>query len=161
VPSLACRVADPQRYGVVEFGADGEPRAIVEKPPSPPSPYAVTGLYFYDARAASVAASMKPSARGELEITDVNNHYLQRGQLRVEQLGRGFAWLDMGTPDSLLRASEFIEAVEQRQGLKIAVPEEIAWRMGFIDRSHFAQIAADARLGESYRGYLKSLLAEG
>ena len=155
---FATQVADPQRYGVVELSEDGAPLAIVEKPERPASAYAVTGLYFYDNQAPAIAAALKPSARGELEITDVNNHYLSRGALQVERLGRGFAWLDMGSPESLLRASEFIEAVEQRQGLKIGVPEEVAWRLGYIDQAQFTRLA-DETGNEQYGAYLRRLAA--
>jgi glucose-1-phosphate thymidylyltransferase len=121
-------VRDPGQYGVVDFAANGTPRAIVEKPVVPPSNYAVTGLYFYDEEAPDIAATLKPSRRGELAITDLNNHYLQPGRLELETLGRGLAWLDTGTPESLLQAAEFVATIEVRQGLKIACPEEIAWR---------------------------------
>ncbi|MDX1530892.1 MAG: glucose-1-phosphate thymidylyltransferase RfbA, partial [Rhodothermales bacterium] len=126
-------VRDPQRYGVVAFGADGAPTDIIEKPERPPSYYAVTGLYFYDNAVVDIARGLEPSARGELEITDVNRAYLRRGDLRVEKLGRGTAWLDTGTHEALLEAAHFIEVVEARQGLKIACPEEVAWRKGWID----------------------------
>ncbi len=154
---FAYRVADPERYGVVEFAAGGRARRIVEKPADPPSHYAVTGLYFYDQRAAEIAAECRPSARGELEITEVNNRYLEAGALSVETLGRGFAWLDTGTPDSLLRAAEFIETVEQRQGLKIGAPEEVAWRMGYIDAEQLARLAQEMQ-ANTYARYLQSLL---
>jgi glucose-1-phosphate thymidylyltransferase len=155
---LAHAVADPQRYGVVEFDG-GRPRAIIEKPSSPPSPYAVTGLYFYDAAVRDIARGLRPSRRGELEITDVNNAYLRRSRLQVERLGRGFAWLDTGTPDSLLRAAEFIEALETRQGMRIAVPEEIAWRLGYIDTSQLVGLAHALR-ASPYGAYLAGLLSE-
>jgi len=155
---FAHHVADPQRYGVIEFAADGSPRAIIEKPASPPSSYAVTGLYFYDSDAATIAASLSPSARGELEITDVNSHYLHRGSLRVEHFGNGFSWFDMGTPESLLQASEFIGAIEGRQGIKIAAPEEVAWRMGFIDRDRLGELAREMGT-EPYGAYLHRLAA--
>jgi len=154
------RVADPERYGVVRFDAAGRPAEIIEKPSVPPSNCAVTGLYFYDGQASDIAQSCQPSARGELEISDVNNRYLQAGALAVQQLGRGFAWLDTGTPQSLLRASEFIEAVEVRQGLKIGAPEEIAWRLGLIDTAQLEKLAA-AMAGSSYGKYLLSILEEG
>ena len=156
---FAYRVAEPERYGVIEFAGDKSPRRIVEKPTTPPSQYAVTGLYFYDGTAADIAARCQPSARGELEITEVNNSYLAAGRLRVEVLGRGHAWLDTGTPESLLRAAEFIETVELRQGLKISAPEEIAWRMGFIDAAQLHRLAEDMREND-YRQYLLSILAE-
>lgn len=125
-------VRDPHRYGVCTFGPEGTPTSIVEKPSHPTSFDAVTGLYFYDSQVVEIAASLKPSARGELEITDVNNYYLTQGNLSVTRLGRGYAWLDAGTPESLLNASNFIQTIENRQGFKIACPEEIAFRMGFI-----------------------------
>ncbi|MFN4163418.1 MAG: glucose-1-phosphate thymidylyltransferase RfbA [Ferrovibrio sp.] len=152
-------VADPERYGVLELNPDKSVRAIIEKPNPAPSNWAVTGLYFYDAAVSDIAASLKPSARGELEITDLNNVYLQRGQLKVELFGRGFAWLDTGTPDSLLDASNFIATVEKRQGLKIAVPEEVAWRQGYIDAAQVEAIAA-AYGKNAYGQYLRRLLAE-
>lgn len=130
---FAYRVNDPERYGVVEFDADGRPARIVEKPPNPRSNYAVTGLYFYDSEVADIAAGLKPSPRGELEITDVNQIYLERGALRCETMGRGFAWLDAGTPDSLLESAHFVQTVERRQGHRIACLEEIALRKRFID----------------------------
>jgi glucose-1-phosphate thymidylyltransferase len=157
---FAYQVADPQRYGVVDF--DGQMRAlsIEEKPAEPKSNWAVTGLYFYDEQVVDIAASIKPSARGELEITDLNRVYLDRGQLHVEVMGRGYAWLDTGTPDSLLEAAEFVGTLERRQGTKIACPEEIAFRMGFIGATEL-QAAAD-RLGKSnYAGYLRGILDEG
>ena len=153
-------VADPERYGVVEFDANGGARAIVEKPNPAPSNWAVTGLYFYDAEVADIAASLKPSARGELEITDLNNVYLKRGTLKVERFGRGFAWLDTGTPESLLEAAEFIQTVEKRQGLKIAAPEEVAWRMGFIDAEQVRRLA-HAYKTNAYGTYLLRLLERG
>ena len=153
-------VADPERYGVVEFDASGGARAIVEKPNPAPSNWAVTGLYFYDAEVADIAASLKPSARGELEITDLNNVYLQRGTLKVERFSRGFAWLDTGTPESLLDAAEFIQTVEKRQGLKIAAPEEVAWRMGFIDAGQVRRLAHAYR-NNAYGTYLLRILEQG
>jgi len=154
---FAYQVIDPERYGVVCFDADRRAVDIVEKPKTPPSSFAVTGLYFYDRHAADVARAITPSARGELEITDVNRHYLERGKLRVETLGRGFAWLDTGTPGSLLEAAEFIHAVEKRQGLKISAPEEIAWRRGWIDDDQLRTLAA-AMKGNDYGSYLTRLL---
>ncbi|WP_281018062.1 MULTISPECIES: glucose-1-phosphate thymidylyltransferase RfbA [unclassified Minwuia] len=155
---FAYQVVDPERYGVVSFDADRRAIDIVEKPKDPPSSFAVTGLYFYDSHAADVARSIVPSGRGELEITDVNRHYLQRGKLRVETLGRGFAWLDTGTPVSLLEATEFIHAVEKRQGLKISAPEEIAWRRGWIGDEALRRLA-EAMKGNDYGSYLTRLLA--
>jgi len=155
---FAYQVIDPERYGVVSFDADRRAIDIVEKPKDPPSSFAVTGLYFYDSTAADVARSIAPSGRGELEITDVNRHYLQRGKLRVETLGRGFAWLDTGTPGSLLEAAEFIHAVEKRQGLKISAPEEIAWRRGWIGDDALRRLA-EAMKGNDYGSYLLRLLA--
>ncbi len=146
-------VRDPSQYGVLDLAPDGSVRAIVEKPTVPPSNYAVTGLYFYDGQVADIAATLKPSARGELEITDLNNQYLRQGRLELEMLGRGFAWLDTGTPESLLQAAEFVATIEARQGLKIACPEEVAWRQNWIDdggssathqQSHAVPIRASA-----------------
>jgi glucose-1-phosphate thymidylyltransferase len=153
-------VADPERYGVLELGPDKTPTAIIEKPANPPTNWAVTGLYFYDREVCDIAASLKPSARGELEITDLNNVYLKRGKLKVELFGRGFAWLDTGTPDSLLEASNFIATVEKRQGLKIAAPEEVAWRQGYIDAAQLEKLAA-AYSKNAYGQYLRRLLTEG
>jgi len=150
-------VKDPQRYGVVELDERGRPAAIVEKPPKPQSNYAVTGLYFYDRQVVEIAAGLKPSARGELEITDVNRAYLDRGQLRVEVFGRGFAWLDTGTQESLLQAANFMETLEQRQGLKVACLEEIALLKGFITRGQFETLAR-AQQNNGYGEYLMSLL---
>jgi glucose-1-phosphate thymidylyltransferase len=152
-------VRDPGRYGVIDFAADGRVRAIVEKPAVPPSNYAVTGLYFYDEEAPRIAASLKPSRRGELEITDLNNHYLRQQRLQVETLGRGLAWLDTGTPESLLQASEFVATIEARQGLKIACPEEIAWRQNWIDDPALERLAADFA-GNAYGRYLRGLLKQ-
>jgi glucose-1-phosphate thymidylyltransferase len=150
-------VRDPERYGVAEFDAEGRAISIEEKPKKPKSNYAVTGLYFYDPQAADIAAAITPSARGELEITDVNRRYLEMGKLRVEKLGRGFAWLDTGTHESLLDAAEFIATIERRQGLKIACVEEIAWRMGWIDRERLAELAEEAP-GSTYGRYLEGLV---
>jgi glucose-1-phosphate thymidylyltransferase len=150
---FAYRVRDPERYGVVSFDGHGRALDIEEKPSSPKSHYAVTGLYFYDNDVLSVAASLKPSARGELEITDVNRAYLERGTLQVELLGRGIAWLDTGTHESLLQAAMFIEAIETRQGLKVCCPEEIAFHAGYIDAAQLERLAA--KLGKtSYGAYL-------
>lgn len=152
-------VADPERYGVLELGPDKQPKAIIEKPKNPPTNWAVTGLYFYDRNVCDIAATLKPSARGELEITDLNNVYLQRGKLKVELFGRGFAWLDTGTPDSLLEASNFIATVEKRQGLKIASPEEVAWRQGYIDSAQLEKLA-EAYSKNAYGQYLRRILTE-
>ena len=149
-------VEDPERYGVVEFDAAMNPIGLVEKPSNPKSNYAVTGLYFYDREAPEIAASLKPSARGELEITDLNRHYLAKGALHVERFGRGYAWLDAGTHDSLIEASLFIQTVEKRQGLKIACPEEIAFRNGYIGQAQLEQLAK--KLGSTeYGRYLRRL----
>lgn len=134
-------VRDPERYGVVEFDAAGKAISIEEKPKQPKSNYAVTGLYFYDAEVVALAKQVRPSARGELEITDLNRLYLERGTLTVERMGRGYAWFDTGTHDSLLQAGEFVRTVEERQGLKISCPEEIAWRKGFIDAAQVRKLA--------------------
>jgi glucose-1-phosphate thymidylyltransferase len=156
---FAYAVQDPERYGVVEFDANRKAISLEEKPANPKSRYAVTGIYFYDYQIVSVAESIKPSPRGELEITDVNRWYLERGQLTTELLGRGMAWLDTGTHDSLLEASLFIHTIEQRQGLKIACPEEIAFRQGYIDAAQLAVLAA--KLGKStYGQYLKRVLED-
>jgi glucose-1-phosphate thymidylyltransferase len=151
-------VQDPKRYGVVELNGSGEPKDLMEKPNSPRSNWAVTGLYFYDSSVVDVARRLAPSARGELEITDVNRAYLKAGTLKVEQFGRGFAWLDAGTHDSLLQASEFISTIEQRQGLKIGCPEEIAYRMGFIDGAGLERLAA-ALSKNDYGPYLMRVLS--
>ncbi|MGH7054147.1 MAG: glucose-1-phosphate thymidylyltransferase RfbA [Stellaceae bacterium] len=153
---FAHQVRDPQAYGVVAFDEAGRPVEIVEKPTLPISHWAVTGLYFYDEDAAALAAALAPSARGELEITDLNIAYLQRGSLAVERLGRGFAWFDTGTPDSLLEAAEFVRTVELRQGLKIACVEEVAWRLDLIDREGLLRLARG--LGScAYARYLEGL----
>jgi glucose-1-phosphate thymidylyltransferase len=147
---FAYRVRDPERYGVVSFDDDGHAIEIVEKPAHPKSPWAVTGLYFYDHRVCDLAASIKPSARGELEITDLNQIYLEEGTLHVDRLGRGCAWLDAGKPDSLLQAATFVQTIQERQGLLVGCPEEVAYRMGYIDaaalRSH-AKALAKTELG--------------
>jgi len=156
---FAYPVHDPERYGVVEFDAQRRAISLEEKPAKPKSRYAVTGIYFYDNQVIGVAEQLKPSARGELEITDVNRWYLERGQLRTEVLGRGMAWLDTGTHDSLLDASNFIQTIEQRQGLKVASPEEIVYRLGYIDAQQLGALAA--RLGKSsYADYLRRVVAE-
>jgi len=154
---FAYAVMDPERYGVIEFDRQGKALSIEEKPKSPRSRFAVTGLYFYDSQVVEVAASMKPSRRGELEITDVNRWYLERGQLYVEILGRGMAWLDTGTHDSLLEAASFIQVIEKRQGLKIACPEEIAFRLGFISEAEL-EVLAKALGSSGYGQYLLGLL---
>ncbi|QNM83810.1 glucose-1-phosphate thymidylyltransferase RfbA [Sphingomonas sabuli] len=153
---FAYHVSDPERYGVVDFDDNMRALSIEEKPASPKSNWAVTGLYFYDEQVVDIAANIQPSARGEFEITDVNRAYLERGQLKVEVMGRGYAWLDTGTPDSLLEAAEFVGTLERRQGMKVACPEEIAWRGGFIDDDGL--IRASERLGKSdYARYLQNL----
>lgn len=157
---FAYHVVDPQRYGVVDFDADMRALSIEEKPTEPKSNWAVTGLYFYDEQVVDIAANIEPSGRGEYEITDVNRSYLGRGQLHVEVMGRGYAWLDTGTPDSLLEAAEFVGTLERRQGTKIACPEEIAWRNGFIDDAGLEKAAA--RLGRNeYANYLRRLPEAG
>jgi glucose-1-phosphate thymidylyltransferase len=153
-------VGDPERYGVVEFDEDGRALGIEEKPKRPKSNWAVTGLYFYDARVVDVAASLKPSARGELEITDVNLAYLREGALRVERLGRGYAWLDTGTHEALLQAQNFIQAVQERQGLMVACLEEIAFRMGYIGREELLRLARGMDKN-AYGRYLARIAGEG
>lgn len=155
---FAYSVRDPGQYGVVDIGPNGEVRAIVEKPKVPPSSYAVTGLYFYDEQVSDIAAALKPSARGELEITDLNNQYLRQGKLIVERFGRGFAWLDTGTPETLLQAAEYMATIEARQGLKIACPEEIAWRLAWIDDGQLERLAAGYK-GNAYGEYLLGLIS--
>jgi glucose-1-phosphate thymidylyltransferase len=150
---FAYRVSDPQRYGVVEFGEDGKARSLEEKPAAPKSDWAVTGLYFYDKDVVAVAKSVRPSGRGELEITDVNRIYLERGKLSVERMGRGYAWLDTGTHDSLLEASEYVRAIEHRQGLKIACLEEIALSNGWISSEQVKAIGHSMRT-TAYGQYL-------
>lgn len=156
---FAYHVTDPERYGVVEFDSSGRAISIEEKPKAPRSNWAVTGLYFYDHQVVDIAASLKPSARGELEITDVNRTYLERGQLQVELMGRGYAWLDTGTPDSLVEAAEFVRALEKRQGFRIACPEEIAYGAGWIDRDQL--VALGSRLSKSSYGQYLMQVAEG
>jgi glucose-1-phosphate thymidylyltransferase len=156
---LAYPVEAPERYGVVEFDVAGKAIGIEEKPARPRSRYAVVGLYFYDNRVVDIASRLKPSARGELEITDVNRAYLARGELEVVPMGRGFAWLDTGTPASLLEASQFIETIERRQALKIACPEEIAYRMGYIDARQLKALAK-AFGGNAYGAYLQRVLSD-
>jgi glucose-1-phosphate thymidylyltransferase len=156
---FAYHVLDPERYGVVEFDGGQRAVSIEEKPAQPKSNYAVTGLYFYDTQVCDIAASIKPSARGELEITDVNRIYLERSQLNVEVMGRGYAWLDTGTHDSLLEASQFISTIEKRQGLKVAVPEEIAYRKGYIDAAAVQKLAEPLKKN-GYGQYLLRVLQD-
>jgi len=153
-------VKDPQRYGVAEFDNMGRVTAIEEKPKQPRSNYAVTGIYFYDNQVVDIAPTLTPSPRGELEITDINNHYLQQGQLKLEKLGRGVAWLDTGTHESLMQASNFIETIEARQGLKVACPEEIAFNSGWIDGAQLEQLARQYNKN-AYGDYLRNLLEHG
>ena len=156
---FAYQVRDPERYGVVEFDAHGKALSIEEKPKAPKSHYAVTGLYFYDNRVLDIAARLKPSPRGELEITDVNSVYLRDGALDVQMLGRGTAWLDTGTPEALLQAATFVAAVEQRQGLKVGAIEEVAYRMGFIDAAQVERLATPLR-GNAYADYLLAMIRD-
>jgi glucose-1-phosphate thymidylyltransferase len=156
---FAYAVSDPERYGVVELDRMGRALSLAEKPKAPRSHWAVTGLYFYDHRVVEIAATLPPSARGELEITDVNRVYLEMGELHVETLGRGYAWLDTGTPDSLTEAAEFVRALEKRQGFRVACPEEVAFRMGFIDRGQLSELGR--ALGTSaYGHYLQAIASE-
>ena len=155
---FAYAVSDPERYGVVELDHDGRAISLVEKPAQPRSNWAVTGLYFYDERVVDIAASIMPSARGELEITDVNAYYMSLGELHVERMGRGFAWLDTGTPESLSEATDYVRALEKRQGMRIASPEETAYRLGFIDRDALAGLAE--ALGKSDYGKYLLQIAE-
>ena len=156
---FAYAVNDPERYGVVEFNSDGHAISLEEKPQQPKSRYAVTGLYFYDDQVVELAKSIKPSARGELEITDLNRRYLELGALEVETMGRGYAWLDTGTHESMLEASQFIQTIERRQGLKVAAPEEIVWRNGWIDDGELERLA-QALAKSGYGQYLLGLLAD-
>ena len=157
---FAYHVNDPQRYGVVEFDGNGQAVSLEEKPVQPKSNFAVTGLYFYDEQVSALAASLKPSARGELEITDLNQRYLEAGNLRVERLGRGHAWLDTGTHDSLIHAATFIQTVQERQGFMVSCPEEIAFRLGWIGVEDLLRLAEPVQKN-SYGQYLIRLAAEG
>lgn len=154
-------VSDPERYGVAQLDDDGKIISLIEKPKVPRSNLAITGLYFYDERVCDIAAAVKPSARGEIEITDVNNHYLEMGALSVVEIGRGYAWLDAGTHDSLLESSQFIQIVERRQGLKIACPEEIAFRMGYIDAEQLARLAEPLKKSNYGEYLLRQLPSNG
>ena len=156
---FAYYVSDPRRYGVVEFDAHNRVLSIEEKPAAPRSHYAVTGLYFYDNQVIDIAAALKPSRRGELEITDVNVHYMRQGELRVELLGRGVAWLDTGTPDALLQASTFVATIEERQGLKVGAIEEVAYRMGYVDAAQIERLASSFR-GNPYADYLLAMIRD-
>ena len=156
---FAHRVRNPEEYGVVTFDGTGKAVSLVEKPANPPSRFAVTGVYFYDREAVELVRKLKPSARGELEITDLNREYLNRGTLTVEQLGRGSAWLDTGTPDTLLQAAQFVQTIEERQGLKIACPEEIAWRNQWIDTAQLEKLAAPLEK-TAYGRYLREVTQE-
>jgi len=156
---FAYPVSDPQNYGVVEFDRDGRVISIEEKPKNPKSHYVVPGLYIYDSKVVSICRALKPSPRGELEITDVNQEYLRLGELKVGVVGRGFAWLDTGSPDRLLEAGEYVATIERRQGLKIACLEEIAWYMGFIDKKQLGRLAAQ-HPGTEYRTYLETIVAD-
>jgi glucose-1-phosphate thymidylyltransferase len=158
--AFAYHVSDPGRYGIVGFDREDRPDSLEEKPQQPKSNWAVTGLYFYDGKAVEIARALKPSARGELEITDVNREYLNAGRLHVERLGRGFAWLDAGTPDTLMQSAEFVRTLQQRQGFKICCPEEIAFTQGWIDHRQLAALG-EAMSKNSYGQYLLSLAAEG